>query len=78
MKNIGLEPEHIFDSYSKEIWFVLELAVPVWHCGLTTKLASDNEFVQKLAFRIILSDDYCDYYVACTLLETESLEMRRV
>ena len=45
MKNIGLEPEHIFDSYSKEIRFVLELAVPVWHSGLTTKLSSDNELV---------------------------------
>ena len=78
MKNIGLEPEHIFDSYTKEIISVLELAVPVWHSGLNKKLSSDIERVQKLAFRIILGDDYCDYDVACTILKTESLEMRRV
>ena len=77
MKNIGLEPEHLFDSYTKEIRSVLELAVPVWHSGLTRKLSGDIERVQKLAFRIILGDDFCDYDVACTLLETETLEMRR-
>ena len=77
MKNIGLEAEHIYDTYIKEIRSVLELAVPVWHSGLTKKLSSDIERVQKIAFRIILGEDYGDYDIACTLLETETLEMRR-
>ena len=77
MKNIGLEAEHIYDTYIKEIRSVLELAVPVWHSGLTKKLSTDIERVQKIAFRIILGEDYGDYDIACTLLETETLEMRR-
>ena len=77
MKNIGLEAEHIYDTYTKEIRSVLELAVPVWHSGLTKKLSTDIERVQKIAFRIILGEDYGDYDIACTLLETETLEMRR-
>ena len=56
---------------------VLELAVPVWHSGLTKKLSSDIERVQKIAFRIILGEDYGDYDIACTILETKTLEMRR-
>ena len=51
--------------------------MPVWHSGLTKKLSSDIERVQKIAFRIILGEDYGDYDIACTLLETETLEMRR-
>ena len=78
MKKIGLEVEHIFDTYIKEIRSVLELAVPVWHGGLTRKLSGDIERIQKVAFKVILGDDYHDYNVACTLLETETLEMRRV
>ena len=77
MKNIGLEAEYIFDTYIKEIRSVLELAVPVWHSSLTKKLSNEIERVQKIAFRIILGDHYNDYDVACTLLETETLEMRR-
>jgi hypothetical protein len=77
MKNIALEAEYIFDTYIKEIRSVLELAVPVWHSSLTKKVSDEIERVQKIAFRIILGDHYNDYDVACTLLETETLEMRR-
>ena len=77
MKNLGMETEHIFDTYTKEIRSVLELAVPAWHSGLTQKLSGDIERVQKIAFKIILGDSYCDYDIACTLLETEPLKNRR-
>ena len=42
--------------YTKEIRSVLELAVPVWHSGLTQKQSATNERVQKVAVSIILSD----------------------
>ena len=77
MKNLGLETEYIFDTYTKEIRSVLELAVPAWHSGLTQKLSEDIERVQKTAFKIILGDYYFDYDVACTILETEPLKSRR-
>ena len=34
--------------------------------------------IQQVAFKVILGDEYHDYNVACTLLDTETLEMRRV
>ena len=46
--------------------------------NLARKLSGDIERIQKVAFKVILGDDYHDYNVACTLLETETLEMRRV
>ena len=74
---MGLETEHIFDTYTKEVRSILELAVPVWHSSLTKKLSSDIERIQRIAFRIILGDDYSNYEVACTILATETIEMRR-
>ena len=37
MKILGLDTEHILDTYTKEIRSVLELAVPAWHSGLTSR-----------------------------------------
>ena len=47
--------------------FMLELAVPVWHPGLTKKKKADIESIQKVAFRIILRNDYVTYQLALTL-----------
>ena len=77
MKNLGLQTDHMLDTYTKEIRSVLELAVPVWHSGLTKKQSGDIERVQKTAFKIILGEHYINYDVACTLLETEPLYIRR-
>ena len=77
MRNLGLDTKHMFDTYTKEIRSVLELAVPVWHSGLTRKQSGDIERVQKTALKIILGENYINYDVACTLLETEPLEFRR-
>ena len=77
MKNIGLEIEHMFDTYIKEIRSVLELVVPAWHSGLTLKQCEDIEWVQKIAFKIILGVDYYNYNVACTILESDTLKNRR-
>ena len=77
MVNLGLETHHIFDTYTKEVRSLLELAVPVWHSGLTKRQTAQIERVQKTAFHIILAESYTDYEVACTLLNTEPLEYRR-
>ena len=61
----------------KEVRSLLEMAVPVWHSGLTKKQARDIERVQKTALYIIFGENYFDYDVACTIAELEPLEMRR-
>ena len=77
MKVFNLDMEHICDTYIKEIRSLLELAVPVWHSGLTVKLTRDIERVQKLALGIILGENFVNYEVACTLMEIEPLDSRR-
>ena len=77
MKNLGLDTEQILDTYTKEIRSVLELAVPAWHSGLTCKQSEDIERVQKTSFKIILGKYYINYDVACTILGTEKLKVRR-
>ena len=62
----------------KEVRVHLELAVPVWHSGLNTKLTADNERVQRIAVKIILEDDSIRYYRACTMLGLKPLSIRRV
>ena len=53
------------------------MAVPVWHSSLTKSQSKQIEKVQKTAFKIILGKSYIEYEVACTLLNTEPLELRR-
>ena len=73
-----LDPYQIFDVYCKEVRSLLELAVPVWHGGLTRSETNQIENIQKTAFKIILGPNYINYEVACTLLNTEPLELRRI
>ena len=77
MKNFKLDIEYLLDTYTKEIRSLLELAVPVWHSGLTVKQSRDIERVQKTALYIILGDSHLNYDVACTLAEIEPLNIRR-
>jgi hypothetical protein len=77
MKNFHLDTEYLVDTYVKEIRSLLEMAVPVWHSGLTKKQSRDIERVQKTALYIIFGESYLDYNVACTLAELEPLDSRR-
>ena len=63
MKILGLDVSTILDFYVKEVRVHLELAVPVWHSGLTKKLCADIERVQRVAVRIMVDD--VDYRDAC-------------
>jgi hypothetical protein len=49
---IELDIHQMFDVYSKEIRSILEMAVPVWHSGLTRKQSSEIENIQKMAMKI--------------------------
>ena len=77
MKIYKLDTEHLVDTYMKEVRSLLEMAVPVWHSGLTKKQARDIERVQKTSLYIIFGENYFDYDVACTIAELEPLEIRR-
>ena len=57
---------------------MLELAVPVWHSGLTKLQSSDIERIQKIAFKLILKGNYQSYELACKNLSTQTLYERRV
>ena len=51
-----LDIDQMFDVYIKEIRSILEMAVPVWHGGLTKLQSSDIERVEKVAMQIILQN----------------------
>ena len=68
----------MFYVYTKEIRSILELAVPVWHSGLTKHQSQDIERVQKAAMQIILQNKYINYQLACQTFSSLTLELRRV
>ena len=78
MLKLDLDIHKMFDVYIKEIRSILELAVPVWHSGLTKQQSSDIERIQKIAFKIILQQGYENYKQACFLLSAQTLQQRRV
>ena len=58
LARLGTPEVELIDTYCKQIRSVLELAVPVWHPGLTLQESNDIETVQKSSFHIILGKDY--------------------
>ena len=75
MKNLGLDMFTLVDYYMKEVRVHLELAVPVWHSGLTCKLSADIERVQRVAVNIMV--DNAHYEQACAMLGLKPLHVRR-
>ena len=78
MLKIELDIHQMFDVYSKEIRSILEMAVPVWHSGLTRQQSSEIENIQKMAMKIILQDKYVNYQLACSAFSAKTLEERRL
>ena len=78
MLKLNLDIYQMFDVYAKEIRSVLEMAVPVWHSGLTNKQTNDIERIQKLALQIILQDKYTNYQSALTTFSAGTLQERRL
>ena len=77
MKKLGLDELTLVDYFMKEVRVHLELAVPVWHSGLTLKLSADIERVQRIAIRIILDRNDLSYDQSCKQLGLKRLNLRR-
>ena len=77
MKALKVDSFTILDYYMKEIRVHMELAVPVWHSGLTVKLSADIERVQRVAVSIVLGRSEFKYDNACALLGLKPLFIRR-
>ena len=77
LKNLGAEDRDLVDIYYKQIRSVLELAVPVWHGGITQAEHHDIERVQRSVCHIILGSEYVSYKNAMQKLSLQSLYERR-
>ena len=78
MTKLGLDSFTLVDYFMKEIRVHLELAVPVWHSGLTQQLSAYIERVQKVAVSIILGNYQLHYDQACAMLGLKPLYVRRM
>ena len=68
MKNLNMDSFTIIDYYFKEVRVHIELAVPAWYSGLTTKQSSDIQRVQQFALSIVLGRADISYSSACDLI----------
>ena len=73
---VDLDIHQLYDVYCKEIRSIFEMAVPVWHAGLTKQQSKEN--VQKAAMKIILQGKYASYQLACSTFLAQTLEERRL
>ena len=78
MLELDMDTDKMFDTYTKEVRSILELAVPVWHSGLTKQQTQDIERIQKMVFKIILQEKYQTYPLACSQFATTTLCERSV
>ena len=78
MVKLDLDVLTMYDVYTKEVRSILELAVPVWHSGLTKTQSKDIERIQRISFQIILGPKYTNYTQACQYLSAQTLQERRV
>ena len=78
LKSLGANRNQLILIYIQQVRSVLEIAVPVWHPGLSISNKIDIERVQKSAFHIILGDQYKTYQEAQHSLGLEELNIRRI
>ena len=77
MKQSGLRTHELADAFKKEIRSILEMAVPVWHPGLTLEQSILIERVQKASLAAILGHKYNTYEDALKQTGLERLSIRR-
>ena len=80
LKRCGIPIPDLFTVYVQYIRPTLEYATPVWHSGLSKKQQECLEHLQRKAFRIILSYDYCanhSYSEICSQFNIPPLFQRR-
>ena len=80
LKRCGVSTPDLLNVYAQYVRPTLEYATPVWHSGLSKKQQGCLEQLQRKAFRIILSFDYCanySYDEICVRVNTPPLFQRR-
>ena len=77
LKALGTPIEEILDTYYKQVRSVLELAVPVWHPGLTVQDLNAIEHAQKGELEIILGESYYSHKHALYSFNVKPLKERR-
>ena len=77
MLSLDLDIYKMYDVYTKEVRSMVELAVPVWHPGITKNQSEDIERIQKVSFKIILRNQYSTYQQACIIFSAQTLHFRR-
>ena len=77
LKARGAEREELLDIYRQQVQSVMELAVPVWHPGLTHAESKQIERVQRTALHIIIGSEYTSYKQALNTLNLKPLSVRR-
>ena len=63
--------------YTLYIWSILEFNSNVWFSSITIEESDNIERVQKIAFRIILKENYESYENALIQLNLQTLSERR-
>ena len=77
MRKCGLSLRELVDAYCKEVRSVLELAVPVWHPGITNEQSMKIERIQKSSLSAILGKNYISYENALKISGLKFLSERR-
>ena len=77
MKKSGLDERELIDAYCKEVRSLLELAVPVWHSGLSKAQSNQIERIQKCSLAAILGEKYTTYKNALHISNLDTLQNRR-
>ena len=77
LKAAGVSDDDIFYFFTVKIRSVLEFSAPIFTSMLSEENISDIERIQKIVFRVILTERYTDYESACILMNAKSLKMRR-
>ena len=78
MRQLGVDERTIADFWAKEGRVHLELAVPVWHSGLTVRQSAAIERVQRIAVAAITSQWQEDYDSCLSRLGLSRLSDRRL
>ena len=60
-KKLNRDTFTLLDYYMKEVRVQMELAMSVWHSGLSQKLSGDIEMVQRVAVSLILDNGIIAY-----------------
>ena len=66
--------KQVYIAYVRSL---LEQSCTVWHSSLTLQNSNDLEWVQKVALRLILNDQFKNYEQALIDLDLETLALRR-